>query len=47
LYKKIAQLDPTPSLSNAVEQFAMVDKTLREIRPGKESWNIKTRVTRL
>jgi hypothetical protein len=57
LYGKIRQLDPSPSFANAVEQVAMVNfakkdvamanKTLSEIRPGKESWNILERVTKL
>jgi hypothetical protein len=57
LCEKIRQLDPSPSFANAVEQVvmvnfakkdvAMVNKTLSEIRPGKELWNIKERVTKL
>jgi hypothetical protein len=57
LYEKIRQLDPSPSFANAVEQVAMVNfankdvtmvnKTLSKIRPGKEFWNIKERVTKL
>jgi hypothetical protein len=45
LYGKIRQLDPSPSFTNAVEQVAMmniakqevimVNKTLSEIRPGR------------
>jgi hypothetical protein len=57
LCEKRRQLDPSPSFANAVEQVvmvnfakkdvAMVNKTLSEIRPGKELWNIKERVTKL
>jgi hypothetical protein len=31
----------------AKKDVAMVKKTLSEIRPGKELWNIKERVTKL
>jgi len=34
-------------LADAVEQVAMVSKTLSEIRTGKELWKIKGRVTRV
>jgi len=34
-------------LADAVEQVAMVSKTLSEIRTEKEPWKIKARVTRL
>jgi hypothetical protein len=57
LYGKVRQIDPSPSFANAVEQVAMVNfakkqvamvnKTLSEIRSGKELWNIKKRVTKL
>jgi hypothetical protein len=57
LHGKIRQLDPSPSFANAVEQVAMmniakkevimVNKILSEIRPRKELWNIKKRVTKL
>jgi hypothetical protein len=56
LYGKIGQLDPSPSFTNAVEQVAMVNflkkvamvnKTLNEIRPGKELWSIKKSVIKL
>jgi hypothetical protein len=55
LYEK-RQLDPSLSFANAVKQVAkmkfakkvaMVNKTLSEIRPGNELWNIKERVTKL
>jgi hypothetical protein len=36
LYGEITRLDPSPYFSNAVEQVALVNKTLSEIRPGKE-----------
>jgi hypothetical protein len=29
------------------KEVAMVNKTLSEIKPGKEFWNIKERVTKL
>jgi hypothetical protein len=55
--EKIKQLDLSPSFANVVEQVAMVNfakkrvamvnKTSREIRPGKELWNIKERVIKL
>jgi hypothetical protein len=54
---KIRQLDRSPSFANGVEQVAtvnfakkevpMVNKSLSEIRPGKELWNIKKRVIKL
>jgi hypothetical protein len=47
LYKKISPLDPSPSFANAVEKVEMVNKTLTEIGPRKEFWNIKVRVTKL
>jgi hypothetical protein len=34
--EKIKQLDPSPSFANTVEQVAMVNKTLSEIRSGKD-----------
>jgi hypothetical protein len=39
---KIAQLDQSSSFVNAVEQVAMVKKTLSEIRLGKELYQSKS-----
>jgi hypothetical protein len=36
LYRKITRLDPSPPFANAVEQVAMVNKTLSEIISEKE-----------
>jgi hypothetical protein len=57
VWKKIRQLDPSPSFADVVEQVAMVNfakkevamvnKTISEISPGKELWNNKEKVTKL